>query len=73
MKYKCVIYSNSSLGREYEVDSQSAMKAAENYGRCESGEVVSVYRKRTGQLLSRVSWEYGAWHHVYIGKGVRYD
>lgn len=54
-RYKCVIYSNSSLGREYGVNTKSAMKCAEIYGRCEAGEVVSVLTK-TGSLLSKVIW-----------------
>lgn len=76
-KYKCVIYSDSSFPREYEVDSMSAMKAANEFGRGEFGEVVEVRRKRTNQLLSRVAWEMGCgrshYHRVYIGKRVRYD
>ena len=76
-KYKCVVYSDSSLPREYEVDSMSAMKAAKKFGRCEFGEVVEIRRKRTNQLLSRVAWETGCgtshYIRVYIGKRVRYD
>ena len=55
MKYICTIYSNSSTGREYETDSKSAMKAANLWGRCEGGEVVTVSTK-SGRELSRVVW-----------------
>ena len=73
-KYDVFIYSNSSHERKYETDSTSAMKAAAKFGRCEGGEVVSVVRKRTGQLLSRAVWntELHDYVHVYIGKGVKY-
>lgn len=50
---KCIIYSNSSLVREYEVTTKSAMKCAELYGRYEGGESVEVY-STSGKLLSRV-------------------
>lgn len=50
---KCIIYSNSSLGREYDVETKSAMKCAELYGRYEGGEVVEV-RSNSGKLLSKV-------------------
>ena len=55
MKYKVIITSNSSAGREYEIDSKSAMKAAQEFGRCEGGEVVTVTSK-SGRELSRVIW-----------------
>lgn len=53
--YTCIIYSNSSKGREYEVATTSAMKCANEYGRCEGGEVVTVYRKN-GAPISQVRW-----------------
>ena len=51
----CTITSNSSYGREYEVSTTSAMKAAEQYGRAEGGEIVTVATK-SGKILSRVEW-----------------
>lgn len=63
-RYKCVIYSDSSLGREYGVNTKNAMKCAEMYGRCEAGEVVSVLSK-TGSLLSRVLWSPEKGGHYY--------
>ena len=78
-KYKCVIYSDSSFPREYEVDSMSAMKAAKELGRCEFGEIVEIRRKKTDQLLARVGCEtrfgppYYRRMYRYNGKGVRYD
>lgn len=56
MSYKCIVYSNHSLGREYEVTTTSAIKAARLYGRCELGETVDIRRKRTHELLSRAVW-----------------
>lgn len=53
--YKCIITSNSSQGREYEVTTRSAMKAAQDLGRCEGGEVVTITTK-SGRELSRVIW-----------------
>ena len=54
-KYICTIESNSTYGREYEVDTKSAMKCAEVYGRCEGGEIIKVSTK-SGKLLSAVRW-----------------
>ena len=55
MKYKVIVTSNFSYGREYETDSKSAMKAAQEYGRCEGGESVKVCTK-SGKVLSEVRW-----------------
>lgn len=54
-KYICTIASNSSLGREYEVDTKSAMKCAEKYGRYEGGEIVTVSTK-SGKTISAVRY-----------------
>ena len=58
--YICQIWSNSSLGREYDVKTRSAYKAAQELGRCEGGEVVTICTK-SGRELSRAIWtpEYG--------------
>lgn len=53
--YKCIIASNSSAGREYDVNTKSAMKAAQEFGRCEGGETVTITTKG-GRELSRVIW-----------------
>lgn len=53
--YKCIITSNSSAGREYDVNTKSAMKAAQELGRCEGGETVTITTKG-GRELSRVIW-----------------
>lgn len=53
--YKCIIWSNSSNGREYEVNTKSAYKAAQELGRCEGGEVVEI-RNQSGRVLSRAQW-----------------
>lgn len=68
MKYICRIASNSSLGREYDVDTRSAMKCAEMFGRYEGGESVTVYNK-SGRPLSRVLYspeDGGGYYRVAI-------
>lgn len=54
--YKCKIISNSTRARYYDVETKSAMKAADELGRCESGEIVTVYRPKSGKIVSRVAW-----------------
>ena len=54
--YKCVIWSNSSFRREYEVKTKSAMYAAMEYGRCEYGEIVQIETLTTSRIISRVQW-----------------
>lgn len=53
---KCVIWSDSSYPREYKVHTRSAMTAAQELGRCESGEVVQIETMTTGRVISRVQW-----------------
>ena len=53
--YKCVIWSNSSNGREYYVNTRSAFKAAQMYGRCEGGEVAQI-RTASGKVISEARW-----------------
>ena len=53
--YKCIITSNSSWGREYDVTTRSAYKAAQELGRCEGGEKVTI-TTQSGRELSRVIW-----------------
>lgn len=53
--YICTITSNSTHPREYEVETKSAMKCAELYGRAEGGEVVTVQTK-SGKPVSGVEW-----------------
>ena len=53
--YKCIIRSNSSNGREYDVNTRSAYKAAQKYGRCEGGEVVQIWT-RSGKVISEARW-----------------
>ena len=55
-QYKAIITSNSADAREYIVDSKSAMKAAQEHGRCEGGEIVTVTTVKSGRVLSRVRW-----------------
>ena len=54
--YKCVIWSNNSHGREYNVRTRSAMRAAREYGRGEYGEIVQIEVLSTGRIISRVQW-----------------
>ena len=53
--YKCIIWSNSSKGREYDVNTKSAYKAAQKLGRCEGGEVVQI-RTRSDKIISEARW-----------------
>lgn len=55
MRYIATVYSNSTHEREYEFNSRSAINAANLYGRCESGEVVTV-RTMSGREISRAIW-----------------
>ena len=54
--YRCVVYSAESPLREYEVKSQSAMKAAMAFGKKEEGETGVDMREKTYELLSVVEW-----------------
>lgn len=53
--YKAIRWSNSSNGNEYEVNTKSAYKVAQEFGRCEDGEVVQVCAK-SGKLISEARW-----------------
>ena len=64
-QYKTIIESNNMDSREYIVDSKSAMKAAQEYGRCEGGEVVRVVTIRSGRVLSKVRWTPEDGGHYY--------
>lgn len=55
-QYKAIISSDPILPREYIVNSSSAMKAAQAYGRAEGGEIVTVTTVKSGRILSRVRW-----------------
>ena len=65
---KCVIESNISYPREYDVKTSSAMKCADAYGRCEGGEIVTVYSP-SGKPLSQVRWtpqDGGRYYRAFI-------
>lgn len=55
-QYKAIVESNCFSPREYIVSSSSAMKAAQEYGRAECGEIVTVTTVKSGRVLSRVRW-----------------
>ena len=73
-KYRVIITSNFSHGREYETDSKSAMAAAKLYGRCEGGETVSVTTKH-GRIISQVfcTPEGGEYYRAFVGPGEYID
>lgn len=50
---KCIITSNSTYEREYDITTKSAMKCAHEFGRCEGGEIVTVYSPN-GKIISQV-------------------
>ena len=54
--YKCVIWSNNNPGREYKVQTRSAMRAAQEYGRGEYGEIVQIETLTSERVISRVQW-----------------
>lgn len=64
--YNCHITSNNCFLRVYHVNTSSAMWCAKEFGRCESGEAVTVYAK-SGKPVSRVLWssEHGG-HYVRV-------
>lgn len=73
LKYTCVIWSDSSHEREYQFNSQSAMKAAELFGRCEGGEVVQI-QANDGHVISEVRWTpegSGKYYRTKNFRGVR--
>lgn len=51
--YMCIVESDSTFPREYPVSTRSAMKCSARFGRCESGEIVTV-RDSSGKPISRV-------------------
>jgi len=66
--YKCIITSNNSNGREYEVKTKSAMVAAKELGRCEGNEIVTIYNK-SGKAISQARWtpeNGGEYYRAYI-------
>ena len=63
--YKVIIYSDSMDSREYVANSSSAIKAAQEYGRGEGGEVVRVVTIRSGRVLSEVRWTPEDGGHYY--------
>lgn len=67
-KYMCLITSCSSWERKYEVKTKSAMKCAEEYGRCEWGERVRVYAPSTGRVISEVRYakEWGGYYRTCV-------
>lgn len=78
--YKCIIWSNSSHEREYDVETRSAYQATLELGRCEGSEVVEIRTAKTGRRLSRAQWtpEDGGkyyrvtiWHRTQKGRPER--
>lgn len=70
--YVCYIKSNSSHGRTYDVETKSALKAAEMFGRCEGGETVTIYRKRSRKVIDRAMYtpeDGGYYYKAYFDKG----
>lgn len=62
--HKVIITSNFSLGREYEIDeNMAALEAADKYGRCEDGEIVSIYEADI--LIEQARWTPEDGGHYY--------
>ena len=66
-KYLLTITSNSTNEREYSVDCRNVLKLANQYGRCEGGEVVIVWTK-SGKPIGCARWtdEGGRYYRVTI-------
>lgn len=62
MKYVCEIRSDCTYPRKYDVNTSSAMKCAKELGRCEGGEVVTVFTN-CGKMVSQVIW-HAAWGYI---------
>lgn len=67
-RYICTITSNSTNGREYNVTTSSAYKAAAELGRCEGGETVTITTPG-GRIVSRAVYspETRDYYRVYVG------
>ena len=64
-KYTLIVESNSSLPREYDVETRNARLLAAVYGRAEGGETITVYSS-TGKPLSRVIWDVERRKYIYV-------
>jgi len=70
--YVCYIKSNSSYGRTYDVETKSALKAADMFGRYEGGETVTIYRKRSHKVIDRATYspeDGGGYYKAYFDEG----
>ena len=63
MKYTVIIESNSSYPREYESNSRNVLSLANEYGRAEYGETVTV-TTHTGKVLSRAFWDMSSRRYI---------
>ena len=72
-RYYCIV-DGADYHERYEVKTLSAMKAAEQYGKKGQWEMVSIVRKKTYQLLSRVVYDgyVNKYRRSWLGKNVRY-
>ena len=55
-EYICIVSSNNTFDRQYNVTTSSAIKAAKEYGRADRGETVTITTK-AGKIVSRASWD----------------
>ena len=54
--YKCIVASNSTHDREYTIEHTDILQAAQDLGRAEGGETVTIYNA-TGDYLRRAIWD----------------
>lgn len=66
--YTCTITSNSSAERCYCVATRSAVKAAQQLGRAESGKTVTI-TSRSGKVLSRAIWDCSTRRYIRVCLG----
>ena len=69
VSYYCFIYDGVS-SRRFVVESASAYMAAVKYAKNEADKSVTVCRKRTLEIISRVEKHFGdwcnTWHPIYL-------
>ena len=65
MKYTAIIESNTSYPMEIETDSRNVLLIANEYGRAESGESVTV-KSKAGKTLSRAVWDVSSRKYIRV-------
>lgn len=67
--YIVTVTSDKTSTRTYNQISRSALEAANRFGRCERGEVINIYRPKSGKLIAQARWtpeNGGYYYNCYI-------